>query len=131
MKKILFITFILVLFSGFALAQRSVTLIWTNSISEAVTGYNLYRSETAGSGYAIVNTKLIPSDPLGHSEWTDETVKNNRRYFYVCRAVAEWVDPYTGDSGTVESINSNEATTYIMPPAPNPPTGLIKKFSTP
>ena len=128
MKK-LTILFIAILFCSGLMAQ-SLTLQWTNSPTEGVTGYNLYRSETAGSGYAIVNGELIPGDLSGQTEWTDTTVKYNKRYYYVCRAVMPWSDP-AGDSGILESINSNEATEYIMPPAPDVPTGLIKKSSQP
>ena len=112
------------------MSGQSLTLRWTNSATEGVTGYNLYRSDSAGSGYALVNGSLIPSDPIGTGEFTDTTVKYNKRYFYVCRAVMPWSDP-AGDSGILESVNSNEATEYIMPPAPNAPTGLIKKSLQP
>jgi hypothetical protein len=133
--KTLLILFITLLFCSGLMAQApppapSLTLQWTNSTSEGVTGYNLYRSETAGSGYAQVNTELIPGDLSGQTEWTDTTVQYNSRYYYVCRAVAEWSDP-AGDSGILESVNSNEVTEYIMPPAPNAPTGLIKKSLQP
>ena len=128
MKKLLMI--VILLFSVGAINAQTLTLQWTNSTSEGVTGYNMYRSESAGTGYAQVNGSLIPADPSGTGEWTDGTVKYNKRYYYVCRTVAEWSDPL-GDSGILESINSNEATEYIMPPAPNAPSGLIKKSSTP
>lgn len=135
MKKLLFILIVICLSSmalSTAVAQSgpTLTLQWTNSTTPDVTGYNLYRSETAGTGYELVNGALIPGDPSGTTEYTDTSVNYNRRYYYVCRAVVNWEDP-AGDSGILESINSNEATEYIMPPAPNAPTGLIKKSSTP
>jgi len=111
------------------MSGQSLTLRWTNSTTEGVTGYNLYRSEVAGTDYVKINPVLIPptfGSVVEKSEFTDITVKYNKRYFYVCRAVAEWADP-AGDSGILESINSNEATEYIMPPAPNAPSGLVKK----
>jgi len=126
MKKLFLIIAIFTCLTASAFAAE-LTLQWTNSITPEVTGYNLYRSEAAGTGYQLVNGALIPGDPDGVTEYTDTTVKNNKRYFYVCRAVVDWIDP-AGDFGTLESINSNEATEYIMPPAPNAPTGLIKKF---
>jgi len=115
------------------MSGQSLTLQWTNSVTEGVTGYNLYRSETAGSGYEKVNPVLIlPTfgSVIEKTEFTDITVKYNKRYYYVCRAVMPWSDP-AGDNGILESINSNEATEYIMPPAPNAPTGLIKKSLQP
>ena len=129
MKKLFIVLLLISLFSMGLMAQ-SLTLQWTNSVTEGVTDYNLYRSETAGSGYAIVNGELISGDLSGQTEWIDSTVKYNKRYYYVCRAVMPWNDP-AGDSGILESVNSNEATEYIMPPAPNAPSGLIKKSSQP
>ena len=89
--------------------SADLTLQWVNSDSPAVTGYNLYRSTVADGPYSVVNTSLIPEDPSDKSQFTDETVSYNERYYYVCRAVVEWDDP-AGDSGILESINSNEAT---------------------
>ena len=134
MKKALFI--IIILLTGLCVMAQSpppgpsLTLQWTNSETEGVTGYNLYRSKLAGTGYTLVNAELIPADPSGTGEFTDLTVKYNKRYYYVCRAVMPWEDP-AGDSGILESINSNEATEYVMPSAPNAPTGLTKKVKTP
>ena len=133
MKKILFIALIITfLFTEFILAQpKSVTLTWINSVTPDVAGYNLFRADVTNGDYVKVNTALIPSDPSGTGEYTDESVNYAHRYFWVCRAVVEWEDPFTGEAGELESINSNEATAFMMPPAPVAPKGLIKKSLTP
>jgi len=134
MKKIFYLSFIfiVIVFGGEVFAQnKSITLQWTNSPTPGVDGYNLYRADHVVPEFTKVNTELIPSDPAGKTEFTDTTVTYVNRYYYVCRAVILWADEDTGESGEVESVNSNQATMYLYPPAPNPPTGLIKKSSTP
>lgn len=70
----------------------SVSLNWDDVAG--VTGYNVYRSETAGSGYVKVNTAL-----LTESQFDDTTVTLGTTFYYVVRSVA---------IGSVESVDSSE-----------------------
>ena len=92
---------------GFSFAQdQSVTLRWAPSLSNGVVGYNLYRSQTSGSGYQKINSQLIAG-----TSFKDETLQPGIEYFYVCRAVTV--------EGT-ESNNSNEAS-YVLEDLNTPP----------
>ena len=59
-----------------------VLLDWTASPSTTVTGYNVYRSATNGSGYAKIN----PS-PVGGTAYTDATVVDGQVYYYAVTSV--------------------------------------------
>ena len=65
-----------------AAADHSVMLKWTASPSAGVTGYNIYRSTTSGSGYSKIN-----SSPVGGLSYTDATVVNGQTYYYVTTSV--------------------------------------------
>jgi fibronectin type 3 domain-containing protein len=73
-------------------------LTWTDSDS-TVSGFNVYRSTTSGSGYVKINASLVPS-----TNYTDSTVQNGTNYYYVTTAV---------DSTGSESGYSNEAPATI------------------
>jgi fibronectin type 3 domain-containing protein len=64
-----------------------------------VSGYNVYRSTTSGSGYAKVNGSLVAA-----VNYTDSTVQNGTTYYYVTTAV---------DGSGNESSYSNQATAVI------------------
>ncbi len=78
--------------------QHSVQLSWTSSTS-TVTGYNVYRTTTSGSGYVRVNGSLV-----GPDDFVDTTVQSGTTYYYVTTAV---------DASGEESSYSNEATAII------------------
>jgi hypothetical protein len=61
-----------------AASNHSVMLHWTASPSSGVTGYNVYRSTAAGSGYSKIN-----SAPVAGLTYTDATVVNGVTYYYV------------------------------------------------
>lgn len=84
--------------TGTAPAQHSVLLSWTASVSPNITGYNVYRSATAGGPYS----KISSLDP--NTNYTDSTVTNGSTYYYVTTAV---------DSNSQESTHSNEAQAVI------------------
>ncbi|HEY2458193.1 MAG TPA: choice-of-anchor D domain-containing protein [Candidatus Acidoferrum sp.] len=84
--------------TGVANVSHSVLLTWTASTS-SVSGYNVYRSSTSGSGYVRVNGGLVAS-----VNFTDSPVQNATTYYYVTTAV---------DSGGNESSYSNEAQASI------------------
>jgi hypothetical protein len=72
-----------------------VVLDWDDNDEEDLTGYNIYRSETSGSGYIKLNGSL-----LSDSNYIDNTVSNGTMYYYVAKAI---------DTSQNESINSLEA----------------------
>jgi len=84
--------------TGVQAATYSVTLNWTASTS-TVSGYNVYRSTTNGSGYAKINPSLVSA-----VTYSDSTVQDGTTYYYVTTAV--------NSSGT-ESAYSNQATAVI------------------
>jgi hypothetical protein len=84
--------------SGVVSVPHTVSLSWTASTS-VVTGYNVYRSTTSGTGYTKLNGNLVPA-----VSYTDSTVVNGTTYYYVTTAV---------DASGLESINSNEAVAVI------------------
>jgi hypothetical protein len=84
--------------SGVVAVTHSVSLSWTASTS-TVSGYNVYRSTTSGTGYTKLNGSLVSV-----VDYTDSTVSNTTTYYYVTTAV---------DGTGTESINSNEAVAAI------------------
>jgi len=84
--------------SGVTPTPHTVSLSWTASTS-TVSGYNVYRTTTSGSGYAKLNGGLVAS-----VSYTDSTVLNSTTYYYVTTAV---------DGSGNESTYSNEAPAVI------------------
>jgi hypothetical protein len=84
--------------TGVTAVSHTVSLSWTASTS-VVSGYNVYRSTTSGTGYAKVNGSLVAV-----VNYTDLSVANGTTYYYVTTAV---------DSSGNESSNSNEAVAVI------------------
>ena len=80
------------------MVQHTVSLSWIASTS-TVTGYNVYRSTSNGSGYVKINTSLVSG-----LTYTDSSVTSGTTYFYVTTAV---------DSSGNESGFSNQATAVI------------------
>ena len=84
--------------TGVQASSHTVALSWTASTS-TVSGYNVYRSTTSGSGYTKVNSSLVPGET-----YTDSTVSSGTTYYYVTTAV---------DSSGDESAYSNQASAVI------------------
>ncbi len=84
--------------SGVSVTPHTVSLSWTASTS-TVSGYNVYRSTTNGSGYSKLNGALVAS--VGY---TDSAVQNGTTYYYVTTAV---------DGSGNESSYSNQAQAII------------------
>ena len=61
---------------------HSVLLNWTSSPSPGVSGYNVYRTTTTGSGYAKLNSSAVAG-----LTYTDTTVVNGQTYYYVTTSV--------------------------------------------
>jgi hypothetical protein len=84
--------------SGVTPVPHTVGLSWTASTS-SVSGYNVYRSTTSGTGYTKLNGGLVATE-----SYTDSTVANGTTYYYVTTAV---------DGSGNESTDSNEAVAII------------------
>ena len=84
--------------SGTGVVQHTVSLSWIASTS-TISGYNVYRSTTSGSGYVKINSSLVSG-----LAYTDSTVSSGTTYYYVTTAV---------DSSGTESAFSNQATAVI------------------
>jgi hypothetical protein len=82
--------------------QHSVNLSWTASVSQNVTGYNVYRGTQTGGPYSKINPVLDAS-----TLYTDTTVVDGTTYYYVTTSV---------NSSNEESAYSNQATAVIPPP---------------
>jgi hypothetical protein len=80
---------------------HSVSLSWGASSSQ-ISGYNLYRSTTSGSGYSQIN-----SSPITTTNFTDQNVTAGTAYYYVVTAI---------DGSGVESSYSNEVSVTIPTP---------------
>jgi fibronectin type 3 domain-containing protein len=78
--------------------QHSVALT-SDASTSTVSGYNVYRSTTSGSGYSKLNASLV-----GSLSYTDPTVQDGTTYYYVTTAV---------DSSGDENVYSNEVPANI------------------
>ena len=87
--------------TGTSAPQHQVSLNWVASTS-TVSGYNVYRSSTSGSGYVKLNSSLNVS-----TAYTDNSVVAGATYFYVTTAV---------DSSGNESSYSNQVQAAIPTP---------------
>jgi hypothetical protein len=85
-------------FTATASTPPSVKLSW-NASTSTVSGYNVYRSTTSGSGYTKLN-----SSPMAATTYTDTTVQSGNTYYYVTTSV---------NSAGEESADSNQATAVI------------------
>jgi fibronectin type 3 domain-containing protein len=63
-------------------SSHSVLLNWTASPSQGVTGYNVYRSTTSGTGFVKINSSAV-----GGLTYTDASVSNAQTYYYVTTSV--------------------------------------------
>jgi hypothetical protein len=79
--------------------SHTVALSWTASTTTTVTGYNVYRSTTNGSGYVKINSSLVTA-----LTYADSAVLNGTTYYYVTTAV---------DSTGAESSYSNQGTAVV------------------
>ena len=95
-SPLLLFSFVLLMQLTSSAYADTVKLAWDSNTDSNLAGYRIYRTEQSG---------IYPSQPLNGSSllttasWTDSTVKKNRTYYYVVRAV---------NTSAVESKNSNE-----------------------
>jgi hypothetical protein len=85
-------------FTAASNAPHAVTLNWSASTSK-INGYNIYRSNTSGSGFVKINSSLVTA-----TTFEDSSVTNGNTYFYVTTSVDS-----TGD----ESSDSNQVSVTI------------------
>jgi hypothetical protein len=81
---------------------HSVSLTWAASTSSGVIGYNIYRSQTNGGPYTLLNSALISG-----TVYTDTVVVAGQTYYYVATAVGQ---------GNAESVYSNQASATVPTP---------------
>lgn len=84
--------------TGVQATQHSVSLNW-NASTSTVSGYNVYRSTTNGSGYVKVNSSLVAG-----LSYSDTSVQSGTTYYYVTTAI---------DSTGTESSYSNQVQAVI------------------
>ncbi|HEV2500517.1 MAG TPA: choice-of-anchor D domain-containing protein, partial [Terriglobia bacterium] len=82
--------------------KHSVSLSWTASTSQGITGYNVYSGSVSGGPYTKLNTSLVTS-----TTYTDSAAQAGQTYYYVTTAV---------DSQGVESADSNQAAAVVPSP---------------
>jgi hypothetical protein len=72
-----------------------VNLTWTPTVDVYATGYQIYRSETSGSGYAFVNTVVGRAS----ASYSDVFTPTKRTYYYVIKAYyGAWTSAYSGQA---------------------------------
>jgi len=84
--------------TGAQVTSHTVNLSWNDS-GTTISGYNVYRSTTSGTGYLKINNSL-----LSGLTYADASVQGGTTYFYVATAV---------DTNGNESGYSNEASAVI------------------
>ena len=62
--------------------DTQIQLDWAGNVETDVVGYNVYRSTSSDSGYARVNSALVPTSP-----YLDSGLNNGTKYYYVVTAV--------------------------------------------
>lgn len=96
---------------GYAPTQSSIALSWTDNPSPAFneTGFEVYRSKTAESGYALVG--ITGADVIS---FTDNNLTSNTTYFYKVRPInATSAGPVTGPISAITLVDA------IAPTAPS------------
>jgi len=73
---------------------EKVKLFWASDTSGIITGYHVYRSESAGGDYVLLN-----STPVTATEYLDSLLSDDVTYYYVIRSV---------DDKSTESFDSPE-----------------------
>lgn len=98
---------------SFVSSGHTVTLSWTASVSQGITGYQVFRSQTPG---------VFPSTPIGNvsiTSYTDNSVMAGQIYYYTIQAVAPpcpipTPPGYTGVCGN----SANSAPVMVTIPTP-------------
>ena len=79
-----------------SVSGTTVTLTWTPTVSTAATGYDVLRSATSGSGYAVVSTVTPRSAAITTSS------PGNGSWFYVLQSIYQsWRSGSSNEAGAV------------------------------
>jgi hypothetical protein len=111
MKKFLFIFFILIILSSHVLAQRTLTLSFTDNLNPVGTSYYCYHRLGGGSSYSTADRR-----DLGTSHtyaWVLSAPVALGTHYWVCTAYAP-----DGTNPNIESGYSNEVSWQNVPAAP-------------
>lgn len=83
-----------------SISGNSIILNWTATASTWATGYVVYRSTTAGSGYAQIGSNITP---YTNTTYTDSTATPGVAYYYVLRSYYQsWTSAFSNEAtGTV------------------------------
>ena len=95
-----------------AISYNKIGLTWTDTATN-VTGYEIWRSTSSTSGFAIVTTTVG-----GATAYTDSSAAASTKYYYEVRAVGLY-----GQSAY--SKVSNSATTLPLPAVPSTPYNFL------
>lgn len=85
--------------AGSPAVNHSVTLTWSPSASDGISGYNVYRSLVSGGPYSPLTSSADPS-----TSYSDASVLSGQTYYYVVTAL---------NSGGVESAYSSEVAASV------------------
>ncbi|MBN1788387.1 MAG: hypothetical protein JW806_08330 [Sedimentisphaerales bacterium] len=97
-------------------SESIISLDWDDNSEPDLAGYNVYRSETSGTGYVQINSTLVTN-----SDYIDNIISNGVTYYYVVSAV---------DTALNESDDSTEVSAIgIDTTPPAAPTGLAASAS--
>jgi len=105
---------------GYAVTESQVSLSWTDKPSPNFneTGFEVYRSTNASSGFSLI--AIVPADGV---TYTDNNLTPNTTYYYKIRPVNNF------SAGPVSSTIS--VLTYVDNVAPTAPANLVVTNSTP
>ena len=108
--------------------NAKVLLDWINNTEGDLLGYNIYRSETSGSGYTKINTSLRTS-----SDYNDTGVTNGTIYYYVVTAVNTALNEsgYSNQASATPSATPTAPQNLMVPPMAYDDTQIILIWSKP
>jgi glycosidase len=106
-------------FNGGATA---IALSWTASTSSDVFRYDIYRSTTAGGGYA-----KIGAVDAGVTQYADANLQTGTPYFYVVRALdaANNVSSASNEASATPAARAIHVTFEVSAPATTPADGVV------
>ena len=97
--------------------DQQVTLMWVaplvNTDQSTITdlqGYNIYRSTSTGSNYALINATMVSG-----LSYTDTLLDNGTTYYYVVTALDAAVPPNESANSAETAVTPNEV--GMLPPA--------------
>ena len=95
--------------------ENQIELSWNDASQPAITEYMVYRSETSGSGFVLIDTVIDTSQGVGNGSsytYTDNSVSAGIEYFYVIRST-NGAECQSGDSNEVSATATGVC---LLPP---------------